>query len=69
VQREFICFHPVFNGQLGQITRGSRALNFLVAADASQRPVRADKLARTAEIACPQDKLDQVAHRNRVHRF
>ena len=69
MQREFICFHPVFNGQLGQITRRSRALDFLVAADAGQGPVRADELGRTAEIACPQDKLDQVAHRDRVDWF
>jgi hypothetical protein len=40
-----------------------------MAADASQGSVRADEFTRTAEIACPQDKLDQVAHRNCVHWF
>jgi hypothetical protein len=44
-------------------------LIFLVAANASEVPVEADELTRTAEIACPQDKLDQVAQRNRVHWF
>jgi hypothetical protein len=39
-------------------------LDFLMAADASEGPVGADKLPRAAEIALPQDKLNQVAHRN-----
>jgi hypothetical protein len=69
LQGEFIRFHPVFNGQLGQITRRARALDFLVAPDAREGPVGADELTLAAEIALPQDELDQVAHRNRVHGF
>jgi hypothetical protein len=44
-------------------------LDFLVATNSSQGPVGPDKLTRAAEIACPQDKLNQVAHRNRMHWF
>jgi hypothetical protein len=44
-------------------------LDFLVAADAGEGAVGADKLALAAEIALPQDKLDQVTHRNRMHWF
>ena len=39
------------------------------AADAGKGAVGADELALAAEIARPQDELDQVAHRNRVHGF
>jgi hypothetical protein len=37
-------------------------LDFLVAANTGECPVGADKLACAAEVALPQDKLDQVAH-------
>jgi hypothetical protein len=39
-------------------------LDFLVAANAGEGPVGADKLTLAAEIALPQDKLNQVAHGN-----
>jgi hypothetical protein len=69
LQREFIRFHPIFHRKFGEITRRARALDFLVAANAGEGAVGADKLALAAEIALPQDKLDQATHRNRMHWF
>jgi hypothetical protein len=69
LQCEILRFHAVFNRQLRQITRRSRALDFLVATNASEGAVGADELALATEIARPQDKLDQVAHRDSMHWF
>jgi hypothetical protein len=44
-------------------------LDFLVAANAGEGTVGADKPALAAEVALPQDELNQVAHRNRMHWF
>jgi hypothetical protein len=69
LQRELLRFHTVFNGQLGEIARRSRALDFLMAADAGEGAVGADELALAAKVARPQDELDQVAHRNCMRWF
>jgi hypothetical protein len=61
-QREFIRLHSVFKGQFGQIPRWAGPLDFLMAANSSEGPVRTDKLPRAAKITLPQDKLDQVPH-------
>jgi hypothetical protein len=52
----------MFLGQFGQITRRTRTLDFLVTPDSGEGAVGADKFALAAEIARPQDELNQVAH-------
>ncbi len=69
LQREVRRFHAVFHGQFRQIAGRAGALDFLVAANAGLSAVGADKLALATEVAWRQDKLDQLAHRNRVHWF
>jgi hypothetical protein len=44
-------------------------LDFLVTADAGEGAIGPDKFALTAEIARPQNKLNQVTHRNRMRWF
>jgi hypothetical protein len=57
----------VFNGQLGQIARRARTLDFLVTPDAGEGAVGTDELALASEVSLPQDEFDQITHRNRVH--
>ena len=59
----------VLHRNLGLITCRAGALDFLVAPDACQRAIRAHELTLAAEIAPPQNKLNQLAHRNRVDGF
>jgi hypothetical protein len=59
----------MFHGQFGEITSRPGPLDFLVTANASERPVGPDKFPLSAEITPPQDELHQVTHRNSVDWF
>ena len=59
----------MFEGQFGEVTGGTRPLDFLVSTDTFQRAAGSHKFAFSAEIALTQDKLHQIAHGYGIHWF